>query len=518
MMIRLSVAILAAVSVFSVTAVSTHAQQPCDSLTSLKLPNATVKSATSVNPPPNLVIPVPAGPAGPGLDLKISVPFCRVVAVSTPTTDSQINFEVWLPPASTWNGKFEAVGNGGFIGQIGYGALATALKRGYATAGTDTGHASGNDESWALGHPEKLIDWSYRAVHEMTVDSKMIVHAFYGKPAKLAYWNGCSTGGKQGLTEAQRYPEDYDGIIAGAPANYITHLQAGSIYISWVALKDGVNSPSYIPPRKYAVLHKAALAACDSKDGVADGVIEDPRRCPFDPKTIQCQGADGADCLTAPQVKTAQLIYAGAKYDDGKQIFPGFEPGSELMWGGMAAGPDPISIGNGFFKYMVFGDPNWDFRTLNVSRDTRTADQKLESVVNAIDPNLQAFKAHGGKIIGYHGWSDTAIAPLNSINYYNSVTLAMGGPKKTDDFYRIFMVPGMGHCQGGPAPNTFDSLSALELWREKKVPPDELLASHSTNGTIDATRPLCPYPQAAIYKGSGDANDAKNFVCGNPTW
>ena len=231
-----------------------------------------------------------------------------------------------------WNGKFEAVGNGGFIGQIGYSALAAALNRGYATASTDTGHASGNDESWALGHPEKLIDWSYRAVHEMTVDSKLIIAAFYGKPAKLAYWNGCSTGGKQGLTEAQRYPADFDGIVAGAPANYITHLQAGGVYTSWVRLKDGEQRANFIPSAKMPYLHKAALDACDAKDGVTDGVIADPRRCNFDPKTIQCPGADAATCLTAAQVQTAQLIYAGAKYNDGKQIFPGFEPGSELLW------------------------------------------------------------------------------------------------------------------------------------------------------------------------------------------
>jgi feruloyl esterase len=510
--------LLALLIVFAFVPARSAAQQSCEGLTSLKLPNATVTSATSINPPPDLTIPLPPGPAGPGSTLDVAVPLCRVVALSTPTSDSQINFELWLPPVATWNGKFEAVGNGGFIGQIGYGALATALKRGYATASTDTGHASGNDESWALSHPEKLIDWSYRAVHEMTVDSKLIVQAFYGKPAKLAYWNGCSTGGKQGLTEAQRYPDDYDGIIAGAPANYITHLQAWSIYNSWVALKDGVDAPSYIPPAKYPVLHKAALAACDAKDGVTDGMIEDPSRCPFDPKTIECVGADGPDCLTAPQVKTAQLIYAGAKFADGKQIFPGYEPGSELAWGGMAAGPAPVSIGDGFFKYMVFGDPNWDFRTLDIDRDTRTADKKLGSVVNAIDPNLKAFQKHGGKIIMYHGWADPAIAPGNSINYYATVTAAMGGPQKTQEFVRLFMVPAMGHCQGGPGPNTFDSLAALEQWRENGVAPEKIVASHLTKGVVDATRPLCPVPQAAIYKGTGDPNDAANFACGNPNW
>jgi feruloyl esterase len=503
------------------------AQQSCETLTSVKIPNATVTSATAINPPPNLVIPLPPppanlrlppGPAGPARNLTVSVPFCRVMALSEPTSDSHITFEVWLPAQASWNGKFEAVGNGGFIGQIGYTALATALERGYAAAGTDTGHASGNDESWALGHPEKLIDWSYRAVHEMAVDSKIVIQAFYGKPVKLSYWNGCSTGGKQGLTEAQRYPTDFDGIIAGAPANYITHLQAWSMYSSWVVLKDGTNAPSYIPPDKYPVLYKAALAACDSLDKVTDGLIEDPTRCPFDPKTIQCAGAERPDCLTTPQVKTAQLLYAGAKYNDGKQIFPGFEPGSELGWSVMAQGPEPVSIADGFFKYMVFGDPHWDFRSFDVDRDTRVADQKLGSTVNAIDPDLRSFEKHGGKLIMYHGWSDPAIAPGNSVNYYLSVVAKMGDSQKTQDFLRLFMVPAMGHCAGGPGPNTFDALGALEQWREQNVAPVKMIATHSTNGTVDSTRPLCPYPQAAIYNGTGSTTDAASFSCGNPNW
>jgi feruloyl esterase len=493
------------------------AQQTCESLTSLSIPNAAVTSATAVDPPPDLAIDLPAGPAGPAAKLSVSNAFCRVIAFSAPTSDSHINFEVWLPVSVRWNGKFEAVGNGGFIGQIGYGALAAALNRGYAAASTDTGHASGNDESWALGHPEKLIDWSYRAVHEMTVDSKLIIGAYYGKPAKLAYWNGCSTGGKQGLTEAQRYPSDFDAILAGAPANYITHLQAQSIYSSWVALKDGVNAPSYIPPAKYAMLHKAALDACDKNDGVLDGVIGNPRACNFDPKSMQCASLDAPTCLTAPQVKTAQMLYAGAKWNDGKQIFPGFEIGSELGWGGMAAGPGPISIGDGFFKYMVFGDPKWDFRTLDLERDTKSADEKLGSVVNAIDPNLKPFEDHGGKMIMYHGWSDQAIAPGNSVNYYESVVAAMGGVQKTQNFLRLFMVPGMTHCQGGAGPNTFDALTALERWRENGTAPDHMIAAHLTSSVIDNSRPLCPYPQVAQYKGSGNTTDAGNYTCANPS-
>jgi feruloyl esterase len=497
------------------------AQQSCDSLTTLKIPNATITSAAAIDPPPDLSIPLPPSPIGPASTLTIATPFCRVVAFSAPTSDSHISFEVWLPVTARWNGKFEAVGNGGFIGQIGYSALAAALNRGYATASTDTGHASGNDESWALGHPEKLVDWSYRAVHEMTVDSKLIVAAFYGKPAKLAYWNGCSTGGKQGLTEAQRYPEDFDGIVAGAPANYITHLQAGGVYSSWVRLKDGESSAGFIPPAKFLVLHKAVLEQCDARDGVVDGVISEPRRCHFDPAKIECHGDDSPGCLTAAQVKTAQLIYAGAKYNDGKQIFPGFEPGSELLWAPPAtAPPAPVanSIGVGFFKYMVFGDPNWDFTTFDADRDTRAADQKLGPIVNAIDPNLKPFGDHGGKLIMYHGWSDQAIQPGNSVNYYQSVVSAMGGPEKTQDFLRLFMVPGMGHCQGGPGPNSFDALTALERWRENNTAPDKLIAAHSTSNVIDNSRPLCPYPQAAIYKGSGNTTDAGNYTCGNPNW
>jgi tannase/feruloyl esterase len=492
------------------------AQQSCESLTSVSIPNATITSATSVNPPPDLTIPLPPSPIGPASHLTVANEFCRVAAFSAPTSDSHVSFELWLPIAARWNGKFEAVGNGGFIGQIGYSALAAALNRGYATASTDTGHASGNDESWALGHPEKLVDWSYRAVHEMTVDSKLIIAAFYGQPAKLSYWNGCSTGGKQGLTEAQRYPADFDGIVAGAPANYITHLQAAGVYTSWVRQKDGENAPEFVPAAKLPYLHKAVLEACDAKDGVLDGIIADPRRCHFDPKTIECPGADAPTCLTNAQVHTVELIYAGAKYNDGKQIFPGFEPGSELLWGG--AGPVTATIGVGFFRFMVFDNPNWDFAAFDADRDTRTADQKLGSIVNAIDPNLTAFENHGGKLIMYHGWADQAIQPENSINYYESVVSTMGGAEKTQEFLRLFMVPGMTHCQGGVGPNTFDALTALERWRENRTAPDHLIAAHSTSNVIDNSRPLCPYPQAAIYKGSGNVTDAGNYACGNPNW
>jgi Tannase and feruloyl esterase len=502
---------------FALIATTASAQRSCESLRSLKISGVTISEAKTFNSSNALVIPIPASPFASARDLKISIPLCRVIAYATPVSDSHIDFEIWLPESTKWNGKFEAVGNGGFIGQINYGELDAGLTLGFAVAGTDTGH-KGNDESWALGHPQKLIDWAYRSVHVMTLASKQIVKAYYGQPAKLAYWDGCSTGGKQGLTEAQKYPDDFDGIVAGAPANYITHLQAGSVYMSWVSLRDGISGPEYLPPSKYPALHDAALAACDAMDGVKDGVIEDPMLCHFNPKTIECKGEGGNGCLTAPQLKTAQEIYAGAKFSDGKQIYPGMEPGSELGWRAMAGGPEPVGIGDGFFKYMVFDNPNWDFRTFNVDKDTRYADKKIGSIVNAIDPNLEAFEAHGGKLVMYHGWADQLIAPGNSVNYYKSVVAKMGGLEKTQQFARLFMVPGMMHCQGGAGPSTFDALTAVEKWREDGVAPAKIIASKSAKGQVVETRPLCPYPQAAIYKGSGSTNDAANFVCGNPKW
>lgn len=499
------------------TAFTASAQESCQKLKSLKIANVTITEAQSYSPATPLVIPIPASPFAAAGRLTVLGPICRVRGYSAPTDDSHISFEVWMPISSRWNGKFEAVGNGGFIGQINYNEMNAGLKRNFAVAATDTGH-TGADESWALGHPQKLIDWSYRAVHETTIASKQIVKAYYGTAAKYAYWDGCSTGGKQGLTEAQKYPEDFDGIVAGAAANYITRLQAGSEYMSWVALKDGTSGPEYIPPSKYPAIHQAALDACDALDGVKDGVIEDPTRCHFNPKVMECKGEGGNGCLTTAQVKTAQEIYAGAKFDNGKQVYPGLEPGSELGWQYMAGGPEPTSIGTGFFKYMVFNNPNWDFRTFNVDRDTRYADKELGAIVNAIDPNLSDFEAHGGKLVMYHGWADQLIAPENSVNYYRSVVAKMGGLKKTQQFARLFMVPGMMHCQGGAGPSTFDALTAVEKWREQGTAPMKIVASKVVKGKVVETRPLCPYPTVAIYKGSGDTNDAATFVCGMAKW
>jgi feruloyl esterase len=520
------VLLLALLAGFLLVSRPASAQQSCESLASLKIPNVTITLAKSILTPPDFEVPSTGGRYGTPAGLKVSVPFCRVAAFAAPTSDSHISFEVWLPLAANWNGRYVGIGNPGFIGSISYAGLAREVARGSATASTDTGHSDVGATSeapslWAIGHPEKIADWGHRAVHETTVAAKQLLQAFYGKPQKLSFWNSCHEGGNQALTEAQKYPTDFDGIAAGDPAYYITHLQAGSLYISWANLKNGVKAPGYIPPSKLPVIHRAALDACDARDGVRDGFIEDPTRCRFDPKTIQCPGnADYASCLTAPQVETARLIYAGAKFSDGKQIYPGFDPGSELAWGMMTAGPEPLNINSGFFKMMVFGDPNWDFRTFDVDRDTRLAVSKVGTLVDFADPNLKPFQDRGGKLLLYQSWDEGAIPPRSAIDYYNKVLATMGGVNQTKDFFRLFMVPGMGMCPGFGMTNdgVFDAMDVVQKWRETNVPPDRIIASHRVAGQVDRTHPACPYPQVAVYKGTGSPYDAASFACGTPKW
>jgi tannase/feruloyl esterase len=488
------------------------AASPCESLTSLIIPNTTVTAATAS----------PAGaPASPGYppSNRTLPAFCRVLVTSKPVDDSEIHLELWLPPAESWNGKFEGTGNGGFSSAIGYRAMEQALADGYATAGSDTGH-EGGDLKFGVGHPEKINDWAYRAVHVMTETSKLIVRDYYGRFAQYAYFNGCSTGGHQALTEAQRFPADYDGIVAGDPANNRIHLIAGFLY-SWLALYKDPASP--LPASKLPLINKAAIAVCDGLDGVKDGVIDDPRLCHFDPGTLLCKGADDATCLTAPQVAAVRKIYDGARNPrTGEQIFTGWPRGSEASGGGSQIGgwtgyivgqPEPARTE--FFRLWVFNDPNWDLRTFDFDRDLAFADAKM-AVVNSNVANLAPFKAHGGKLVMYHGWADPVVPPQDGVHYYEAVEKAMGGAEKTKDFFRLFMAPGMAHCAGGPGPNTFDAVTALDKWVTAGAAPEKIIASHSTNGAVDRTRPLCPYPQVARWKGTGSTDDAANFSCVSP--
>lgn len=496
--------------------VSAGAGMSCESLTGLSLPSAKITLAQQVTTGTFAITatsPPTGGAAGRAREFAGLRAFCRVAAELMPTADSQIKIEVWMPLVD-WNRKFMAAGNGGWSGAVNYAQMVPILQRGYAVASTDTGHqSSGQDARWAMGHPEKQIDFGYRAVHEMTLRAKEIVNAFYGAAPRFAYWSGCSSGGKQGLKEAQRFPADYDGIIAGAPANYWTHLVTQILGIAQAVRKDPANQ---IPPSKYPLIHDAVLRQCDALDGARDGLLEDPRRCAFDPGLLQCKSADAPTCLTAPQVAALKQVYAPARTSKGSEIFPGLAVGGELGWGNL---PQPFGIAESHYKYVVFSDLNWDFRTLDFDRDLAKADRidAETGQFNATDPDLRAYKQRGGKLLQYHGWNDQQIAPQNSINYYNSVVTRMGSGRSTEDFYRLFMVPGMTHCRGGEgATDQFDKIGALEQWVERGIAPDKIVASHLKDGVVDRTRPLCPHPLVARWSGSGSTDDAANFVCKMP--
>jgi Tannase and feruloyl esterase len=501
----------------------------CESLAKLELPATTITYAAVV----------PAGTFTPpgGKTMHDLPAFCRIAGVIKPSSDSDIRFEVWLPTAG-WNGKFQGMGNGGFAGEISYGQLGLSISHGYATASTDTGHeAGGTDARWALHHPEKIVDFGYRAIHETAVQAKSILHAFYGESPRRSYFSSCSNGGRQALMEAQRYPEDYDGIIAGAPANYWTHLLANA---AWDMLALLGPQDSYISAKKLPAIQAAALAACDSLDGVKDGVIEDPSRCHFDPGVLLCNGPETGSCLTAPQLTALKKLYAGGRLSNGAQLFPGYAPGGEAQPGGWEpwiTGPAPekslmYAFGTQFFKNMVFDDPAWDFRTFHTDRDTQTADRKMAPVLNANDPDLSRFRRRGGKLILYHGWSDAAIAAQNTVDYYRSVEKKMGA-RQAASFVRLFMVPGMQHCGGGAGPDNFGQFTvgsadpdhnidaALERWVEHGTAPERIIAAkhkseEDATSPILRTRPLCAYPLEAHYKGSGSTDDAANFTCAKP--
>ena len=492
------------------------AQQPCEDLINQKLPNVTIAAAVFLDDPLGFLPPITPGVFGTPRDLKVSKPFCRVIGSIEPAPNSHIGFEVWLPPPEAWNSRYLMVGNPAFEGAIKYGSMAGPLANGYATASTDTGHQAPGHK-WALGHPEMLVDWAHRSTHETTVVARHLIEAFYGKPPSYSYFDGCHNGGRQGLAEAQRYPEDFDGILSADPAFHLTHLQPGSEYLSWVALKNGVESPSFIPPSKYSMLNRAVLDACDELDGVKDDAIEDPTRCHFDPISIQCPGPDRDSCLTQAQVETARRLYAGAKFADGTQIYSGFEPGSELLWGAMIEGPDPLFINNDFFKYIAFEDPEWDWRTFDLEVDTRRTDEKLAHIINSTETDLSDFKAAGGKLIIYQSWNETWVPPRTITVYHDDVQETMGGPSETRDFFRLFVVPDAPMCPGSN-PAVFDIMGALQRWVEEGTAPDQVTMSYSDRGRVYKTHPVCVYPEVAIYKGEGDINDASSFTCGTPTW
>ena len=487
---------------------SAFAQKPCDRLQSLTLPEATLTAVATVPAGPYQGPPPPGGtPQAARSAPPLLLPaYCKVAATLRPSPDSEIRMEAWLP-IETWNGKFQMVGGGGWAGVLSYSAMAGALREGYATASTDTGHEGGNG-MFALGHPEKIVDFGWRAVHETVVKAKALIEAYYGSAAKYSYWNGCSTGGRQALVEVTKFPNDFDGVVAGAPANPHIHLHAAGVARSLEMMK---NPQGALTEAKVESLHQAVLAACDALDGVKDGLIGDPRQCRFDPASLLCKGADSDACLTAAQVQTVKTMYADVKTKAGEIVWTGFEPGGELQYAGLRR--IPTEPGGGWDSIRILGhqDADYDFHKFDLDADLALADQ---SGIDAHTFDLSPFQAHGGKLLLYHGWADQLIPPGNTVIFYNGVLGKMGS--KQNDWLRLFMVPGMTHCVGGQGTDQFNKMAVLERWREAGEAPARITAAHVTNGQVDRTRPLCPYPQVAMYTGTGSTNDAANFSCKAP--
>jgi len=435
---------------------------------------------------------------------------CRVAVTLKPTADSQIEMELWMP-AENWNGKFLAVGNGGWAGNIQTDAIATGLRRRYATASNDTGHKGGS-ASFAAGHPEKVIDFGYRSMHEMAVQSKTLVQAFYKRGPQLSYYQGCSTGGRQGMMEAQRYPEDFDAIIAGAPVYNQVHLNVSQVSLQVGMLKD----PSkLVPAAKVTLFANAVVAACDANDGVKDNIVSEPRSCKFDPSVLLCKDGDAADCLTRAQVENAKSAYLPVKTSKGEAVYPGHSAGFESGWRIPTAGQALNPLFGDMPRFVGRQDANWDVMTFDLDTDLALA-MKNGGVVEANDPDLAKFKARGGKLLLYHGWADPGPAPENTINYFEAVKGKLGA--KQDDWMRLFLLPGVGHCGGGVGPDQADFLGAIESWRESGKAPEQIIATRGAGrgGQTPMSRPLCPFPQVARYSGSGSTDDAANFRCMQP--
>ncbi len=518
-----------ALAALSLRAQPAAAATTCENLTMLSLPNTTITLAQPVaagafTPPP---APARGGAGGGAPAAAQAAPgrgrgpqfgdlpaFCRVQAALKPSSDSDIKMELWMPVAASWNGKLRGTGNGGLGGgaAVGAGALANGVRLGYATTGNNTGHEG--DSRYAIDHPEKIKDFGYRAAHEMTVAAKALIKAYYDKGPTYSVMAEGGGGTIAALSSAQRYPEDYDVIAVTGMSSYLTRHTFGQMWYWQSTHKDAA---SFIPPDKYAVLHEAALNRCDALDGLKDGIIGDVEHCKFDPGVIQCKGAEAPACLTSPQVDAARKIYAGPINSRTKQeIYSPMYPGSELGWGQLAGGDTPLGIPVEFFKYFVFKDPNWDYKTRPVDFDTDTAlaDKPDIQPVNAVDPDLKKFFARGGKLLLVDGWADTAVPPKVAINYYKNV-VSKTGAKAVKESMRFFMVPAMGHGPGtnGAENINFDALSVIESWKQTGKAPDQLIVDHYKNGVQVGKRLVCQYPRVATYKGSGNTEDPASYTC-----
>jgi len=499
--------------------------QKCEAVAATSLVGAKVTSA--------VVVPektaMPDAPLG-EYTVRVMPAFCRVKITDKPSADSEIKTEVWLPLAG-WNGRYRGTGNGGFAGSMYFEQMAAAVKQGSVAAATDTGHVGG-EPGFAVGHPEKVKDFGWRAIHDMTVQAKAIANAFYGKQVEHAYFVACSDGGREALMEAQRFPADYDGILAGAPAYNWTGLLAAGAEDEKTML---ASEAAFLSPKKLPAITAAVNAACDAKDGLADGILNDPAKCGFDPGTLVCKGAETDSCLTPPEVESLKEIYAAKKDAHGKVIFPGYPAGAEDApnnWGLWLLGPQSLIgfFSVGYFSDFVHEQVDWKISSFNFDKDYKLALEKTGDALNSTDTNLKPFAGRGGKLVIYHGWNDAAIPAPSSIQYYDGVVSAMG-QKAADDAMRLYLIPGMLHCDGGPGVTLIgqdgtirgdaqhDVLTALEEWVEAGKGPGDLIASKFVDDDwskgIGMTRPVCVYPKVVTYV-KGDPKDAKSFSCVAP--
>lgn len=481
------------------------ARQPnaCDALMSLKIPQGRVVATVS-EPAQQFAVPQPAGL----LDLPAH---CAVEGTASSGPDSWIRFALWMPIPRQWNGKMEAVGNAGYQGTIPYAALAEALARGYAALGADTGHTTPTGQypreslAFGAGHPAKIADWGEKSIHTIVLAAQPLVEHFEGRAAAHSYFVGCSTGGHQGLTEAQRYPKDFDGIVVGAPGNNRTRLNDGFL---WRYVLNNARPEGTIPNAKLGMITRAAIASCDGQNGVHDGVIDDPRSCQFDPASLQCHGNDAKDCLTAAQVQTLRHLYEPAVSPRSHtEIYPAWPVGSESGWGPFINGSVPYRMD--YWTDWVF-DPKWDWRSMDWDRDVELADTKLGPVINATHPDLQPFAAAGGKLLIYQGWADPITSAYDTVATYEA--LRQHNPH-SGRFARLYLIPGMGHCRGGEGTDDFDLLTTLEGWVERNEDPGTPVASRKREGEPVRTRPLCAFPTQAVYRGSGSPDTAASFEC-----
>ena len=496
-------AAVATITLFS-AAPSAWAAGECRDLALLRLPGTMITMAEEVSGQLRL---------GPGAPMTVPS-ICRVGGTINPA----INFEVWLP--LDYNGRFQAVGGGGLAGSISHSAMATAVSGGFASASTDTGHRS-TDSLW-LVDPQRREDYGHRAIHEMTVKAKAIIDAYYGSLPEYSYFNGCSTGGRQGLMEAQRYPNDYDGILSGAPVNTFTKLHIGQLWTAHATLQQ---PDAVLTAADLTLVNEAVMAQCDANDGVEDGVLTDPRTCDFQPRDLVCSGRSSDSCLAEPKISALEMIYDGARNPrTGALIYPGLEPGSESAqpgnagWAMIMNGRTPFFIDIPVIGGMGFENSDWDWQTFDFDQDVALIDGKLANVLDAVDPDLRDFKAQGGKLIVYHGWNDPGVMPQRTIDYYNEIIAfadhATGGngTEFTEEYSKLYMMPGMGHCRGGAGPDQADFVSSLVDWVENDTAPERIIASNR-EGSV--TRPLCPHPEVAVYR-RGDSNDAESFRCEAP--